>query len=108
MKQPRPHTRRIDALADLTDVNRWASDVDLRLKEIIESLKESQDRLTRAVTTNRGSVLARHAAQHRPLGFDAIPTGPAITLSAMSTNTTGADNTLARPQHSHAIMTSAP
>jgi len=108
MKLPRAHKRRIDALADLSDVNRWASDVDLELQQIIDSLKQTQDRLQVTIVGNRRTRLAPHAEQHRPHGSDPIPTGPGTTLSATTVNGVGSGNFLARADHTHALLTAAP
>jgi len=44
-----------------------------------------------------------HGSRHTPNGADPIPTGPAITLTAASANTTGVTNFLARADHTHQI-----
>lgn len=62
--------------------------------------------------TNVGTVdgvdVSAHASRHLPTGADALTTAaPTTSLSSTTTNAVGIQNSLARSDHSHAILTGA-
>lgn len=79
---PRNHDYRLGTVRQITEVNRWGTEVDSRLVEILECLGQTAKRvniLTTRSTPPSGGVLV-HAPQHYPqTGFDplltAAPTG---------------------------------
>ena len=50
-----------------------------------------------------GVNVAAHASRHQPNGSDPLPTGPGISVSGSSTNSTGISNNLSRADHGHAL-----
>ena len=54
-----------------------------------------------------GVDVSAHASRHLPNGADPITTGPGISVSATSTNSTGTANSLSRADHGHALVLDA-
>lgn len=68
-------------------------DVDLILKQTSTLLQSIQ------------TLLNSHATRHLPNGDDALATAIAQTLSALTNNTVGTNNSFARSDHTHNILT---
>lgn len=49
---PRPHRRVVKSLTTMTEANRWASDVDLRILEILRCLEDVQRVINNITVTN--------------------------------------------------------
>jgi hypothetical protein len=109
IKLPRAHKKRLKAFGSLPDVNRWGSDVDARIDEIIHCLENTQRALTEIDRATTASALGLHAATHLPNGSDPLATGaPSSILGGTSSNSTGVANTFARSDHSHDVATAVP
>lgn len=66
---PRPHRRVIKSISNFTEANRWASDVDLRIQEILRSLEEVQ-RVINNITVSNASPTFILASCAQQIGAD--------------------------------------
>ena len=66
---PRPHRRLVKSLEVISDANRWASDVDLRILEILRSLEDVQRVINNITVTNAPATFITSACSQR-LGAD--------------------------------------
>lgn len=66
---PRPHRRLVKSLEVLSEANRWASDVDLRILEILRSLEDVQRVINNITVTNAPATFITSACSQR-LGAD--------------------------------------
>jgi len=93
---PRDHTRRLSKIEGELELNRWASDIDQRIIEILASLGQAVSRVN--VLTNRSTpgTIGAHAPQHYPqTGFDKVLTA-AHTGGYDTTATVGTSDNLHR------------
>jgi len=99
IRKPRPHQRLVSSLNDKLEMNRWASDIDQRILEILESLGETVNRVNKLTTrsTVSGATLpAVHASTHKPqTGSDPLITA-AHSGGYGSTATIGTGDNLLR------------
>lgn len=109
IKVPRPHRKNVKSLSDFTDLNRWASDVDQSIQDILHSLRGASATIADITSSTDAALVGAHASQHRPVtGFDPLPTAaPTSILGGTSVNSAGAGDSFARNDHSHDVGTAA-
>ena len=66
---PRPHRRVLKSVTDPTELNRWATDVDLRILEILRSLEDVQRVINNITATNAPPTFITSACAQQ-LGAD--------------------------------------
>lgn len=66
---PRPHRRVLKSVTDPTELNRWATDIDLRILEILRSLEDVQRVINNITTTNAPATFITSACSSK-LGAD--------------------------------------
>lgn len=93
---PRNHDYRLGAVREFSEVNRWGSEVDARLVEIIACLGESVRRVNILTTKSTPSAsVGAHAPQHAPqTGFDPLATAAHTGGYGLTTTVGTSDNLL--------------
>ena len=107
---PRGHKKRLKSFDSLSEINRWGSDVDARIDEIIQSLSSTQRAIREITRTTGAASLGLHATTHRPgSGSDPLATAaPTSILGGTSSNSVGVGTSFARNDHSHDVATAVP
>jgi hypothetical protein len=72
------------------------------VRALVGNLDLGNNNIVNAKLINNIDVAA-HASRHTPNGADPLPTAPAVSLNASSTNTTGISNSFARADHTHSL-----
>lgn len=109
IKVPRFTRKQIKSLQAWDELNRWASDVDRTISDIIKSLHQTSHEIAVMTLAPGGTAVTAHASQHLPNGSDPLATAaPASVLGGTSSNATGTANSFSRSDHSHDVGTAAP
>lgn len=107
---PRPHSRRISKIEGDLELNRWASDIDQRIVEILDCLGQSIQRVNKLTTHSTPGAIGAHAPQHYPqTGFDPLLTAAHTGGYGLTTTVGVSDNLLradARLAFPSALMSS--
>ena len=110
IQTPRGHTKLVKSIQDWHELNRWASSLDRRVIEILQSLDESQLLFSNITATVGKPIVGSHAVQHKPVsGADPLDTNaPSGMLGGTSSNDLGTADAFSQSDHSHDIETAAP
>ncbi len=109
IKTPRAHRKTIKTISNFADLNRWASDLDLRITEILQTLGAASREIATLTRGTPQTVIVPHATQHLPAGSDPLATAaPTTVLGGTSANAAGTANSFSRSDHSHDVGTAVP
>lgn len=110
IRTPRAHRKVVKAIQDFSEVNRWASDIDQRINEILITLQAIAREIALLTSPGTDVTIAAHSSQHLPTsGSDPLDTAaPTTTLGGTSSNSAGTADSFSRSDHSHDVGTAAP